>query len=114
VQIIDIAAATTPGTDGPAASNAALASRVDLINALALGNKANTIGSYFSANVSGGALSGVTATASTSNIDNALTAALTNEINNSIYAGVTAVPEPGVVLGLITGLGFTLLLRRRI
>ncbi len=113
VQIIDIAAATTPGTNGQAASNAALASGVDLINAIALGNKAPAIASYFTANVVGSTLPGVTATAGTSDINNALTAALTSEINNAVFVGATAVPEPDVALGLITGLGFTLLLRRR-
>ncbi len=113
VQIIDFAAAKVPGTGGPAARDAALASGVDLINAISLGNQANSIAAYFNANVVGSALTGVAATSTTSPVSNGLTAALTAHLSGTMGSGVAAVPEPSSALGLITGLGFMLLLRRR-
>ncbi|MEO5913959.1 MAG: DUF1194 domain-containing protein [Luteolibacter sp.] len=113
VQIIDVAAASTPGGSGQAARDAALQSGVDLINAIALGNKATAIASYFSTDVIGSTLSGVAATSTTSPVNTLLTAALTTEITGSVSMGASAVPEPHTALALMTGLGFMLILRRR-
>ncbi|MES2659932.1 MAG: DUF1194 domain-containing protein [Verrucomicrobiota bacterium] len=116
VQIIDVVAASTPNSGAQAARDAALVSGVDLINAIAVGNKASSIAAYFSAEVIGSALEGVAATSTTSPINDALTAALTAEINQSVAMGnmaTTAVPEPSTAFALMTSLGFMLLLRRR-
>lgn len=117
VQIIDVTAATTPKASAQATRDAVLASGVDVINALAVGNKATAIASYFRAEVIGSTLTGVTATSSSSGINAALTAALTQEISNTVnmgaFGGGTAVPEPNTAFALMTGLGFMLILRRR-
>ena len=117
VQIIDIAAASTPKSGAQATRDAVLAAGVDVINAIALGNKATSIASYFSAQVIGSTLSGVAATSSTSGVNAALTAALTQEISNTVnmgaFGGATVVPEPNTAFALMTGLGLMLILRRR-
>ena len=117
VQIIDVTAASTPKSGAQATRDAVLASGVDVINAIAVGNKATAIASYFSAQVIGSTLSGVTATSSTSGVNATLTAALTQEISNTVnmgaFGGATAVPEPNTAFALMTGLGFMLILRRR-
>lgn len=116
-QIIEIAASATPKTSTQATRDAVLASGVDVINSIALGNKATTIAAYFSTEVIGSTFTGVTATSSSSGINAALTAALTQEISNTVnmgaFGGGTAVPEPNTAVALMTGLGFMLILRRR-
>lgn len=117
VQIIDVAAASTPKSGAQATRDAVLASGVDVINAIALGNKASAIASYFSSEVIGSSLSGVAATSGTSALSAALTGTLTTQISNTVNMGVlggaTAVPEPNTAFALITGLGFLLIIRRR-
>lgn len=117
VQIIDVAAASTPKSGAQATRDAVLASGVDVINAIALGNKASAIASYFSSEVIGSSLSGVAATSGTSALSAALTGTLTTQISNTVnmgaFGGATAVPEPNTAFALITGLGFLLIIRRR-
>ena len=116
-QVIDIAAASTPKGGVKQDRDDVLASGVDVINAIALGNKANSIASFFNSQVIGSTLPGVAATTTTSPVNGALTAALTNEISGTVnmgaFAGATAVPEPNTAYALMTGLGFMLILRRR-
>lgn len=117
-QIIDVAASATHSGNSQPARDTALQSGVDLINVIAVGNKADDIANYFAANVIGSTINGVTATASAFGGSNppsaALTAALTTEVTSTLNMGASAVPEPHTALSLMTGLGFMLILRRRV
>lgn len=113
VQIIDVAATSTPKTGAQAARDAVLASGVDVINAIAVGNKTTAIAAYFSTEVIGSTLAGVTATSSSSDVNAALSAALSSQITTTVNVGASAVPEPHTAFALMTGLGFMLILRRR-
>jgi hypothetical protein len=119
-QIIEIAAASVPngGTAGvEAARDGALASGVDLINAIALGNRSSAIQSYYASNVIGGEAGGVVATSTSAPINGGLTGLLANQIDNGITAGaaesISAVPEPSSLLALLSGLGLLLIRRRQ-
>jgi UDP-N-acetyl-D-mannosaminuronate dehydrogenase len=82
---------------------------VDIINSIAVGNKAAAIAAYFSTNVISSNMSEVFATSSSSR---ALNATLTQSIANSFPPNITAVPEPSLVLALFWG-GCLLLVHRR-
>jgi hypothetical protein len=118
VQIIEVASGAVPqnGTAGATATSSsnALASGVDLINALALGNRANAVDSFYTANVIGSTIDGVPASSDTSAINGALAATMSGLMSETIQTGATAsttaVPEPSSMLGLIPA---TLLLLRR-
>jgi hypothetical protein len=120
-QIIEIAAATVPsnGTAGAvtAARDSALASGVDLINAIALGNRATTIEAYYASNVIGGEAGGVVATSGSAPINGALAGTFTGQVSNGVAAGatesLTAVPEPSSTLALLSGLALLLIRRRQ-
>ena len=118
-QIIEIAAATVPlgGTGAvEAARDNALASGVDLINSIALGNRSAAIEAYYASNVIGGEAGGVVATSNSSAINGGLAGVISNQMNGGIAAGanesLSAVPEPSSALGLLSGLAL-LLIRRR-
>ncbi len=117
LQIIDVTAAVAPNAGNSAADiaarNGAMASGVDLINTIALGNKATAIAEYYTANVIGSTTSGVAATTTTSAIDGTLAATLANGLSSNVSAGISAVPEPGPVAGVLVGVCFALILRRR-
>jgi len=114
LQIIDIAAAIEPSAGNVAADafarGGALVSGVDLINVLALGNKAADIAAYYSTNVIGANLPGVTPTVATSaTFNTTLTTAITNQLGGSI----TAIPEPSSAIAIILAAGFGLCRRQR-
>lgn len=118
-QIIEIAAASVPqgSTAGvEAARDGALASGVDLINAIALGNRSAAIEAYYASNVIGGEAGGVVATSNSSSLNGGLSGAIASQMNGGIAAGanesLSAVPEPSAALSLLSGLAL-LLIRRR-
>lgn len=118
VQMVEVATSKSQAnnTAGPTsiASAAALASGVDLINSLALGNQANKIDDFYTANVIGSTLPGVTPTSTTSPIDSALAGTINTMFSETTQIGaeasVNAVPEPSALFGLIPA---TLLLMKR-
>lgn len=120
-QIVEVAESKKPNNNAATAVSAssatALASGVDVINSLALGNQANSINTFYAANVIGSTIEGVTATSTESALNNALDLTLTSSLTQSIQttadSSITAVPEPGrMMLALVTGIIF-LLKRRR-
>lgn len=115
LQIIDVAAAVAPNagnrTADTAARNTAMASGVDLINTIALGNKAAAIAVYYTTNVIGSTVTGVTATASTSPINATLTTTLTSGLAQN--AGLTVVPEPSAAFGVLFGISLLIIRRHR-
>jgi hypothetical protein len=117
LQIIDVAAAVEPNagnrTADLAARNQAMASGVDLINSIALGNKAAAIASYYTSNVVGSTVAGVAATSNTSAINGALATTLSAGLSGNINAGISAVPEPGPVIVVVMGACLALVRRRR-
>lgn len=118
IQTIEVASAKAQPTGTAAATSAssssALASGVDLINGLALGNQANSIDNFYTNNVIGSTISGVSPTSTTSAINGALAATVSSLMNDTVQTGATvsvaAVPEPATLLGLIPA---TLLFLRR-
>ncbi len=117
LQIIDVAAAVVPnagnsGTD-TAARNGAFGSGVDLINTLVLGKKTTALEDYYAANVIGSTVPGVAATVTSSTIDGSLAATLASGLSNQLSTGISAVPEPGTVAGILVGVCFALIRRRR-
>lgn len=115
LQIIDVAAAVEPNAANSAADtaarNAAMASGVDLINSIALGNKAAAISAYYSTNVIGSTVSGVTATSTASAINGALAGALATGLSGNV--GVAAVPESSSAMLILIGTCLALGYRRR-
>jgi hypothetical protein len=119
VQIIEVASSRPPNnnTAGSAAAGSAnaLADGVDLINSLAVGNRANQVDAFYTANVIGSTLPGVTPSSATSPLNGTLATAMTGFMESTIQSGAiasnTAVPEPSTGLGLIPAV--LLLIRRR-
>ena len=113
LQIIDVAAAVEPKAANAAGDVAArtgvMASGVDLINSIAVGNKAAAIAAYFATNVIGSNVPGVLATSSSSG---AINAVLTQSISNSLTANIVAVPETSSAIALLLS-GCLALARRR-
>lgn len=118
VQIVEVASGREPqfwtaGSTATKSSNA-LASGVDMINALALGNRANAVDNFYTANVIGSTINGLSATSTSSQFNGALASTISGLMTDSVQAGaavsVNAVPEPSTLLGLIPA---TLLLLRR-
>jgi hypothetical protein len=117
LQIIDVVATTVPSNRTTAAvttaRNNSMASGVDIINAVALGGRAATIGNYFTANVVASTVSDVPATVTTSRVNGTLASTLTGSMANEISRSVNAIPEPGAGLGLLSTTCLVLLRRRR-
>lgn len=121
VQMIEVATAKTQpnNTAGAtqASSSGALASGVDVINALALGNQANAINNFYTANVIGSTINGVTPTSTTSPLNGTLASTVTSMLTETVQTGATAsinaVPEPGAFVGLIPATLMLLKRRRR-
>lgn len=118
-QIIEIAAASVPlgGTAAvEAARDGALASGVEMINTIALGNRAAAIENYYAANVIGGEAGGVFASSNSAAVNGALDGLLANQVSGGVAAGASeslaAVPEPSSSLALLSSL-VLLLIRRR-
>lgn len=119
VQIIEVAAASLPLFPNPAAvrdsRDEALASGVDVINAVAIGNSTRDIKNFFQSNVVGGELAGNPGSATSTKASNSLDDFLASDLGKSIEDGgtvSTAVPEPSSAL-LISGASLLLLRRRR-
>lgn len=118
VQIIEVASAGLPSTGMAAATAAsssnALSAGVDLINAIALGNFASSIETFYATNVVGSALPGVVATTNSSAFNSGLSTTLSGVMAQTVQTGATAsleaVPEPSSITGLIPA---TLLLLKR-
>lgn len=120
VQIIEVAAASLPLFPNPAAvrdsRDDALASGVDVINAVAIGNSTRDIKNFFAANVVGGELDGNPGSATSAKANNSLDDFLASDLGKSIEDGgtvSTSVPEPSSSALLMAGAGFLLLRRRR-
>jgi hypothetical protein len=120
-QIVEVVAATTPAggsTAGvPSARDQALASGVDVINAIAVGKQAGTMEAYYASNVIGGEAGGVVATSSSSALDGSLSGFLSGRVSGQVTAGamesLTSVPEPSSWIALVSGMGLLILRRRR-
>lgn len=118
VQIIEVASTDVPSnataSATAAASSNALASGVDIINALALGNRATAVEAFYASNVIGSTIQGVPATSETSrfngNLAGTMNGMFTESVQTAATISVTAVPEPSQMYGLIPA---TLLLLRR-
>jgi hypothetical protein len=121
-QIVEVAAATVPlfgnPADTAAARDQALASGVDAINVITLGDRAAALENYYSTHVVGGETGGVVATSSSSAIDQALGGILADRMSGHVGAGaaasLTSVPEPSTALALISGLALLACRRRRL
>lgn len=119
VQIIEVTAASLPLFPNPAAvkeaRNDALASGVEVINAVAVGNSTRDIKKFYESNVVGGELAGVAGSSTSAKANDALGKFLSSDLAASIEDGGTAtmsVPEPSGAV-LISSAGFLLLRRRR-
>lgn len=120
-QLVEFVAASTPpggNTSGvPGARNQALASGVDVINAIAVGNNAGAMANYYANNVIGGEAGGVVATSSSSALDGNLSGFLSGRVSGQVTAGaaesLTSVPEPSSWIALVSGMGLLILRRRR-
>ncbi len=117
LQIIDVAAAVEPSagnrTADIAARNGAMTSGVDLINSIALGNKAAAISAYYLANVVGSIVPGMAATSTTSAINGGLAAIFGAGLSGNVNASVSAVPEPSSAMVVLLGACIVLSHRRR-
>ncbi len=113
LQIIDVVTAVEPAAANAQgdsdARDGAISSGVDIINSIAVGNKAAAIATYFELNVVGSNVPGVVATSSSSGTINA---ALAQSISNSLTANITAVPEVSSAVALLLS-GCLALTRRR-
>jgi hypothetical protein len=117
LQIIDVVATTVPNNRTTAAvraaGDAAIASGVDVINAIALGGRATSIANYFRANVVDSTVDGIAPTVASSLINRTLAPTLTSAMVTTMEAPLAAIPEPGVGLGLIVTTCLVVLRRRR-
>ncbi|MCP5532208.1 MAG: DUF1194 domain-containing protein [Akkermansiaceae bacterium] len=118
MQIVEIATAkkqpNNTAAGAASSSSASIASGVDLINAIALGNQANAIDSFYTDNVIGSGIEGVTASSTPVSNTGAFTAAVAGMVSSTVTTGaaqsLNAVPEPTPLFGLLPA---SLLLWRR-
>jgi len=122
VQVVEVVTAGLPVFPNPAADqaarNAALASGVDIINSIAVGNRSNTVENYFASNVVGGSVGGVQGSSGRSTINNNLDKYLATHFESTVDGGAEvsqaiAVPEPSSLLSSLAAAGFLLFRRRR-
>ena len=121
VQVVEVVATSLPLFPNPAAdqaaSNDALASGVDIINSVAVGNRSSTVADYFASNVIGGEVGSVEASSGRSTINNSLDGYLAAHFGTTVEGGaevsqLSAVPEPSSVAAL-SAAAFLLFRRRR-
>ena len=120
-QILEVTVSSLPLFPNPsadkAARNDAIASGVDIINSIALGNRSSTISDYFASNVIGGEVGGVEATSTRSSVNNSLDDYLAGRLENTVEGGAvasqTAVPEPSSAAFAISAVLLLLGRRRR-
>jgi len=120
-QIVEFVAASTPAGNSTAgvaaAKNQALASGVDVINAVAVGSQAENIATYFESNVVGGQTGGVAGSASSSALNGNLSNFLASQVSGQLGAGaaqsLSAVPEASPAIALVFGFGLLCLRRNR-
>jgi hypothetical protein len=121
VQVIEIATAGIPSNSMAAAAASssanALNSGVDIINTLALGTFANSIESFYSANVIGSTIPGVTATSNSSPLNGTLGNTINNLITGTVQTGastsISSVPEPTTLAALLPAMLLLMIRRRR-
>jgi hypothetical protein len=122
VQVVEVVTAGLPVFPIPAADqaarNAALASGVDIINSIAVGNRSNTVENYFASNVVGGSVGGVQGSSGRSMINNNLDSFLATHFESTVDGGAevsqaVAVPEPTSLVSSLAAAGFLLFRRRR-
>lgn len=121
VQIIEVASAGIPLNSQAAAATAAsanaLASGVDLINAVAMGTFSNAITNFYANNVIGSTLPGVTPSLTTSPLNGALALTLQGNLSTAVGTGasasISAVPEPGTLALLVPAMVLLFGRRRR-
>jgi hypothetical protein len=121
VQVIEIATAGIPSdsmaTAAAASSANALAAGVDIINTLALGTFANSIDSFYTANVIGSTIPGVPASSNSAPLNgtlgNTINGLLTSTVQTGASTSVSSVPEPGTLAALLPGTLLLLIRRRR-
>ncbi|WP_265594754.1 DUF1194 domain-containing protein [Haloferula sp. BvORR071] len=120
-QVVEVAVSTLPLIPNPAADKAArdgaLAAGVDVINSIAVGNRSNTVASYFASNVIGGEVGGVAASSDRGNINGGFNDFVATHVGSSVEGAAvesqSAVPEPTSAICLIPAAGILLLRRRR-
>lgn len=118
-QIIEVASSGIPSNSMAASTAAsstnALASGVDLINTVALGLFSDEIEAFYSANVVGSTIPGVSATTTNAPLNSTLSATvgtlLTTTTDTGAVISVTAVPEPRILTAF--SVAALLLFRRR-
>ena len=117
VQVINVAASATPSppsqTGVATARDGALASGVDLINTIAIGDRTSALESFYAANVIGSTLPANPATISGSPVNGLLATNLAGGISQTVQIGTAAVPEPSPVFGLLATVILVLGRRRR-
>lgn len=118
VQIVEVAATALPMFQNPAgdqdARDDALAAGVDIINTIALGNRASSVANYHASNVVGGVVNGAEGSSATAALNGTLDGFLADHMQTTVEGGaVASVPEPSSAICLISGVGFLLLGRRR-
>jgi hypothetical protein len=122
VQIVEVVAAGLPLFPNPAAdqaaSNEALASGVDIINSIAVGNRSSTVQNYFASNVVGGEVGGVEASSGRSTINNSLDDYMAAQFGSTVdgaaqVSNEMAVPEPSSMVSSLAAAAFLLFRRRR-
>ena len=120
IQVIEVASAKVQprptATDVTQSSTGVMDSGVDLINALAFGNQSSAIDRFYTENVIGSRIEGVTATSAQARDTGAFTAAVAGMVSTTVSTGASqslqAVPEPTTLLGLLPAT-MLLWLRRR-
>jgi hypothetical protein len=95
----------------------ALNSGVDIINTLALGTFANSIESFYAANVIGSTIPGVPATSNSSPLNgtlgNTINTLITGTVQTGASTSISSVPEPTTLAALLPATLLLMIRRRR-